>query len=108
MTVDLGQPRQVNGAEMRIGGYVADFPRQLSIETSLDGQRWVQAWSGGTALMAFSAALDDPASRALPFRFEPHAARFIRFTQTGSEGKFEWSVAELRILGTGAKETNKN
>ena len=99
LTVDLGQPRQVNGAEMRIGGYVADFPRQLSIETSLDGERWVQAWSGGTALMAFSAALDDPRALTLPFSFEPHQARLIRFTQTGTEGKYGWSVAELRVLG---------
>ena len=99
MTVDLGQSRQVNGVEMRIGGYVGDFPQQLSIETSVDGERWVQAWSGGTALMVFSAALDDPRVTALPFRFDPHSARLIRFTQTASEGTFEWSVAELRVLG---------
>jgi F5/8 type C domain-containing protein len=99
MTVDLGQPHQVNGAQMRLGGYVADFPRQLSIETSTDGQRWFQAWSGGTGLMAFSAALDDPRAVTLPFTFEPHQARLVRFTQTGTEGKYEWSVAELRVLG---------
>ncbi len=54
MTVDLGQPRTVHGAETLIAGYVADFPRQLSIETSLDGQVWSPAWSGGTAIMALS------------------------------------------------------
>jgi hypothetical protein len=99
MTADLGQPHQVYGADMRLGGYVADFPRQLSIETSIDGQRWRQAWSGGTALMAFSAALADPRTVVLRFEFEPHQARLIRFTQTGSEEKYEWSVAELRVLG---------
>jgi F5/8 type C domain-containing protein len=99
--VDLGQPRQVSGAEVRLGGYVADFPRQLAIETSIDGQRWLQAWTGGTALMAFSAALDDPRVLTLPFPFEPHQARLIRFTQTGTESKYEWSVAELRVLGVG-------
>jgi hypothetical protein len=99
MTVDLGEPQQVNGAETRLGGYVADFPRQLSIETSVDGQQWSRVWSGGTALMSFSAALADPRSLPLRFAFAPHQARFIRFTQTGTEGKYEWSVAELRILG---------
>src|SRR6185436_10049392 len=99
MTVDLGQPHQVTGAEIRLGGYVADFPRQLNIETSVDGQQWRQVWSGGTALMSFSAALADPRSLPLRFPFAPHQARFVRFTQTGTEGKYEWSVPWLRVLG---------
>ena len=86
MTVDLGQPRTVHGAETLIAGYVADFPRQLSIETSLDGQVWSPAWSGGTAIMALSAALEDPLNVPLPFPFEPRSARYLRFTQTGVEG----------------------
>ena len=99
MTVDLGQPRLVHGAETLIAGYVADFPRQLSIETSLDGQVWSPAWSGGTAMMALSAALEDPLNVPLPFPFEPRSARYLRFTQTGSEETYYWSVAELRVLG---------
>jgi hypothetical protein len=99
MTVDLGQPRLVHGAETLIAGYVADFPRQLSIDTSLDGQLWSAAWSGGTAIMALSAALEDPLNVALPFPFEPRSARYLRFTQGGSEQTYYWSVAELRVLG---------
>jgi hypothetical protein len=99
MTVDLGQARQVSGAEMQIGGYVADFPRQLFIETSLDGQRWSPVWNGGTALLAFSAALQDPVALTLPFKFESRT-RYIRFTQTGTAGIYQWSVAELRVLGS--------
>jgi hypothetical protein len=100
VTVDLGQPREVSGADMVIGGYVADFPRQLSIETSLDGQSWSQAWHGGAALMAFSAALEDPLNVTLPFPFDPpRQARYIRFTQNGSERIYYWSIAELRIIG---------
>ena len=99
MTVDLGQPRTVHGAETLIAGYVADFPRQLSIETSLDGQVWSPAWSGGTAIMALSAALEDPLNVPLPFPFEARSARYLRFTQTGSERTYYWSVAELRVLG---------
>jgi len=99
MTVDLGQPRTVHGAETLIGGYVADFPRHLSIETSLDGQLWSPAWGGGTAIMAFSAALADPLNVPLAFPFDPRAARYLRFTQTGSEQVYYWSVAELRVLG---------
>jgi hypothetical protein len=99
MTADLGAPYQVTGAEMLIAGYVTDFPRRLSIATSLDGQAWSQAWEGGTALIAFSAALEDPLNLPLPFSFDARTARYVRFTQTGSDPTYYWSVAELRILG---------
>ena len=99
MTVDLGSPGSVDGVEMLIGGYVTDFPRQLTIETSLDNERWSQAWNGNVAVMAMSAALEDPRQFTLPFAFESRPARFVRFTQTGTEDVFYWSVAELRIRG---------
>ena len=99
VTADLGAERQISGVRMVIGGYVADFPRQLRIETSSDGQGWTEAWSGNTALMAFSAALEDPGRITLPFPFAPRPARFVRFTQTGNEGTYYWSIAELEIVG---------
>ncbi len=99
MTIDLGAPATVDGVEMLIGGYVTDFPRQLTLETSLDNDRWSAAWNGNVAVMAMSAALEDPRRFTLPFAFESRPARFVRFTQTGTEDVFYWSVAELRIRG---------
>lgn len=99
MTADLGTAREVHGAELLIAGYVADFPRRLTIATSLDGQTWSDAWEGGTAMIALSAALEDPLNVPLPFSFPPRQARYVRFTQTGSERIYYWSVAELRIVG---------
>jgi len=99
VTVDLGQVSQVTGVEMRIGGYVGDFPGALTIETSVDGARWFRAWSGGTALLVFTSAIDHPRVTPLPFEFDPHPARLIRLTQTATEGKHDWSIAELRVLG---------
>ena len=98
-TLDLGSERVVNGAELLIAGFVADFPRQLSIETSSDGTAWSTAWTGDAALIALSAALEDPLNIPMPFVFEPRKARFLRFTELASEETYYWSVAELRILG---------
>lgn len=103
MTVDLGASDTVDGVEMLIGGYVTDFPRQLTIETSLDKERWSQAWTGNVGVMAMSAALEDPLHFTLPFAFEARPARYVRLTQTGTEDVFYWSVAELRIRGTKQK-----
>lgn len=99
ITVDLGTARDVRGVVMTIAGFVADFPRQLTIDTSLDGTAWMPAWSGGTALLAFSAALEQPLEVPLPFPFEPRPARFVRLRQTGTERIYYWSIAELRIMG---------
>ena len=99
MTADLGTEATVGGVEMTLGGFVMDFPRQLSIETSLDNARWSQAWTGNVPLLTISAALEDPLHLTLPFEFVPRSARYVRFTQTGSEDVYYWSIAELRIHG---------
>jgi hypothetical protein len=89
----------VNGAELLVAGFVADFPRQLSIETSADGTTWSTAWTGDAALVALSAALEDPLNIPMPFVFEPRRARFLRFTELAAEETYYWSVAELHIVG---------
>jgi hypothetical protein len=99
MTIDLGETRQVSGVEQDIAGYIADFPRRLAIETSLDGTSWAPAWSGGTALLALSAALEQPLDIPLRFPFEPRPARYVRLRQTGTDDTYYWSIAELRVYG---------
>jgi hypothetical protein len=99
LTIDLGSPRVVTAVEQQIAGYVADFPRLLHVDTSLDGVGWLSAWSGGTALLAFSAALEDPLSIPLRTSFDPRPARYVRLRQSGRDDIYYWSIAELRIFG---------
>jgi hypothetical protein len=101
MTIELSENARVTGVEMQIAGYVADFPRHLAIETSLDGLAWIPAWEGEAALTAFSAALEKPLETPLRFPIEPRDARFVRLRQTSRDRTYYWSVAELRIHGTG-------
>jgi hypothetical protein len=98
-TVDLGSEHQVAGAELLIAGFVADFPRKLSIETSTDAASWAPAWTGGSALLTMSSALEDPLNIPIPVSFDKRSARYVRFTQLGTEKTYYWSVAELRIVG---------
>jgi hypothetical protein len=99
VTADLGEPREVTGAEMLLGEYVVGFPRQLRIETSLDAEHWDVVWTGSGAIPAFEAAIEDPRTVALPFVFPSRSARYVRFTQTATELVHYWSIAELRIIG---------
>ena len=100
MVLDLGARRAVEGVEMLIGGYLADFPRALAVDLSDDGLIWQPVWNGETALMTFVAALEMP--RAVPLRV-PLAnapARFIRLRQTGADPVYYWSIAELHVYGS--------
>ena len=102
ITVDLGSSVEVEGVRMLIGGYTADYPRELQIELSDDGQNWITAWSGSPGLLALSGALDDPPYTPLSIALESRPARYVRFTQTGSEMTYYWSIAELQVLGAAA------
>jgi hypothetical protein len=100
VTLDLGSAKQVRGLELDLGGYVADFPRQLRIETSVDGASWQEIWTGSGGVPALAGALLDAKVMPLLFPFEPHAARYIRMTQLGSDPVFYWTIAELKVFGT--------
>jgi hypothetical protein len=99
MTLDLGTLRLIHGIEMQLSGYVADFPRLLTIDLSDDGVAWREAWSGPTALVAYLAALEDPLLVPLRIAVDPSSARFVRLRQTGSDPIYYWTIAELHLYG---------
>lgn len=68
----------------------AGYPREYSVDASVDGTTWNRVASGaGTG-----------ASTAI--RFAPVQARFVRITQTGSgEGLPPWSMLRLRVYRPG-------
>ena len=99
VTIDLGAPKQIEGVETLIGGYLADFPRALTIEVSLDGTTWEMAWQGQPALMTYISALETPLT--VPLRFPLNRnARLIRLRQTDADPIFYWSIAELHVYGS--------
>jgi hypothetical protein len=99
VTLDLGAPKQVEGVETLIGGYLADFPRELTIDVSLDGVTWEAAYQGQPALMTYISALEMP--RTVPLRFPLNRpARHLRMRQTGADPVFYWSIAELHVYGS--------
>ncbi len=108
ITIDLGAVEAGDAASSsRSAGYVADFPRVLTIDTSADGASWTPAWSGRTAL--FERSRRRSRSRwncRCGFPFEPRPARFVRLRQTGPSGIDTTGVAELRSLSGVASRTS--
>ena len=100
VTVDLGAPKQVEGIETQIAGYLADFPRGFAVDVSEDGSTWTTAWEGETALMAYVAALEMPRTVPLRFPLGNRRAQYIRMRQTGADRIYYWTIAELKIYGS--------
>lgn len=99
MWIDLGEVRQVRGVRMFVAGYSADFPRQLQVESSTDGLTWTKMWSGSGGGPALAGALLNPQWVPVDIPLPEHPARFIRFTQQGSDPVCYWSIAELKVIG---------
>jgi hypothetical protein len=99
VTIDLGSVRTVDGLTMTIGHHVADFPRTLAIETSVDGTAWSSQWQGTTAVHAFVAALQRPADVPLAFALPHVPARMVRLRQLGQDPVFYWTIFELKVFG---------
>ena len=100
VTVDLGAAKQVEGIEMVIAGFVADFPRVLVVELSEDGLSWSTVWEGETALQTYVAALEMPRTVPLRIPLGNRRAQHIRMRQTGRERIYYWSIAELKVYGS--------
>jgi hypothetical protein len=101
MMVDLGAVTAVGQVVPALGTFVTDFPRQLLVETSLDGAGWAEAWDGGVLPETFEAVLRNPMAARLVVSFRPRPARYVRLRLKSREEVTPWSVAELEIWSGG-------
>ena len=97
LIADLGSVQPIRAAELWLGSAVKDFPRELRIDVSQDGNQWDDAWEGHGSAPAFIAALDNPREIRTFYDLGNRSARFVRFRQVARDRR-PWSVAELRIL----------
>jgi hypothetical protein len=96
---DLGSAADVGGVRFLTGEHPSDFPRSLTIETSLDGAAWEAARSGDVIAATIEGALADPRQGATVLTFPARRARFVRLRQTGADDQANWAIAELEIRG---------
>jgi hypothetical protein len=95
--VDLHRLMRVGAIVHALGTLAENFPRQLLIETSADGQTWDRAWEGSSAAAVFFAAMDEPRTTRVVLRFAPRPARYVRLRQIGRDERNYWSIAELEV-----------
>ena len=58
--LDTGEVTTISAVAPALGEYVTDTPRNLRVETSMDGARWDIAWSGSAWAAAHEGRVDGP------------------------------------------------
>jgi hypothetical protein len=106
--VDLGHPvDDVALVRYALGRYFKDFPRELIIDTSVDGETWEPGRAGDVVEATIEGAMAEPLRVPATLRFAPRRARYVRLRQVGHDDAVDWSLAELEIraapLGESAK-----
>jgi hypothetical protein len=97
LTADLGAPATVGAIVHALGSVGGEFPRLLTIETSMDGSTWMPAWEGSPAATVLAAAMAKPLEIRPVLAFAPRTARYVRLRQLAREGTYAWSLAELEV-----------
>ena len=100
--LDLGRSYILRKVNFSLGEFAHDYPRGYRIEVSADRESWERLekedgwreeffWSATHLLKYHEPGID--------FRCKPTSARFIRVSLTGHDDRFDWSVAEINVLG---------
>jgi hypothetical protein len=97
ITLTLESPTRVTGLRLTQGRPV-EFPRQLLIETSIDGASWTRARRGDIVPEFIRAALASPTLPVVDVAIEPVEARVVRLRQVGHDPMAAWSLREVEVL----------
>jgi hypothetical protein len=97
LIADLGTSATVGAVVTSIGTQFWLYPREVTIETSEDGQTWLPARSGSVRHDVIVAGLRDPGVLRIVLGFSPRQARYLRLRGTAGEPQFPWTIAELEV-----------
>jgi hypothetical protein len=97
LTIDLGSVQTAGAVLHDEGPQAGNFPKRLTIETSVDGSTWAPAWAGNAWGPAISASMRDPKANHIWFVFEPRPARYVRLTHPAEAQHYTWAIADLEV-----------
>ncbi|MBT7299191.1 MAG: hypothetical protein HN849_06755 [Victivallales bacterium] len=86
--IDLGEAKTVYRIVLDAAKSGSDYPRDVRVEYSLDGE----AWDGPIGATQGTKAVT-------PIVLLPTKARFLRIKQLGSHEKYWWSIYDIKVLG---------
>jgi hypothetical protein len=94
--IDLGHETMAGAVVDGIGRYIDQFPRDFTVETSVDGIAWMPAWRGSLVGQTIRGGLDDPKSIRIVIPFTPRMTRYIRLRHPPA-ADYNWVITELEV-----------
>lgn len=82
-TLDLKSTKQISSVTLNPGASKNDYPRAYQVHVSTNGKNWGKPVASGKGKKGVT-----------NIKFGKRSARFVRITQTGSDVKFWWTIAE--------------
>ncbi|MBI2442124.1 MAG: discoidin domain-containing protein [Lentisphaerae bacterium] len=103
ITVDLGAVHTMAKLRFDLGDSSGDYQRGSRIEVSTDNENWQAVFQYGDVAGGLFWENNQPRFLVrgdfFTCAFAPAAARYVRITQTGSDPRYWWTIAELRAFG---------
>ncbi|MEA2696950.1 MAG: hypothetical protein QOI66_1221 [Myxococcales bacterium] len=87
--VDMTQSLSIDAITMDAYNNLGDYPNAWKLETSTDNSSWSTVTSNRTGSAEY-----------INYQFAVRTARYVRVTQTGTNGSNWWSIAEFNVYGT--------
>lgn len=102
-SVDLGDIYYIAKIRFDLGRFITDYPRGYKVEVSVDNRDWTTVieipdntgglfWEGSHPRFMVNGDF-------FTASFPPIKVRFLKITQIGTDPRFDWSIAELRVYG---------
>ena len=96
--IQLDQPTDVAHVRLWMGPLsFHDYPRQLTIESSSNGQTFRELYRGRGFPRLLLGVLEGQPFAPMDFALPRNASRVIRLRQTGRDETFYWSIHELQL-----------
>ena len=97
--LDLGETLGLRRIELRLGNNPLDFPRDFTVEGSVDGTSWMRLSERKGFFPALTRGnIEDVLNYVVPIPVGPVAVRFLRFALTRPHEERHWSINEIVVL----------
>jgi hypothetical protein len=95
LRIDLGRAVRLCGVGLSLGSAAYTYPKELTVETSNDGNDWLPARSAALAAPAIRGALRNQTDARIDVALPDVEARWIRLRRVPSEDTPVWLIAEV-------------
>jgi hypothetical protein len=104
LQLDFGAAVHPCAVTLGVGPFLDSYPRQMVIDTSMDGVIWTTIATRRTAGMTMRAAIADPRHVSISIPLVSNAARYVRLRLEESHPNFPWIVTDVAVTRASGAE----